>query len=65
MIEGRLVKLGNSVAIAISKKDAKEQGWKLNQEIEIVTLKKNRKRLLEKALGISKGMPSFVRDESD
>ena len=62
-VTGRLVPLGNSVAIAISKKDAEEQGWKLNQEIEFVVLHKNRKELLEKMIGIAKGAPPFERDE--
>ncbi|HIH20351.1 TPA: hypothetical protein HA244_03730 [Candidatus Micrarchaeota archaeon] len=62
-IEGRLVQLGNSVAIAISKKDAEEQGWKLNQKIEFVEIRKNRKQLLEKMLGMAKGAGPFIRDE--
>ena len=62
-IEGRLVQLGNSVAIAISKKDAKEQGLKLNQKVELVILRKQRRELLEKMFGIAKGAGPFIRDE--
>ena len=62
-LEGRLVHLGNSVAIAVSKKDAEEQGWKLNQKIEFVEIRKNKKLLLEKMFGVAKGAGPFIRDE--
>ncbi len=39
-IIGRVVKYGDSMAIAISKKVAEKQGWKLNQKIEFIILRK-------------------------
>ena len=62
-IEGRLVQLGNSVAIAISKKDAEEQGWRLNQKIEFVEIRKNKEQALERAFGLMRGAKPFKRDE--
>lgn len=65
IIEGRVVRLGNSRAISVSKKDLDENNLKLNQRIRVAVLKPNRKKALMGLLGLMKGAGEFVREEED
>ncbi len=65
IIEGRVVRLGNSRAISVSKKDLDENKLKLNQRIKFAVLKPNKKKALMGLVGLMKGAGDFVREEED
>jgi len=64
-IMGRIVRFGNSVAIAISKKDMKERGWKLNQHLELEENVLRKQEAIERAFGSARGAKPFVREKKD
>ncbi len=65
MIEGKIVKLGNSAAIAIKKKDLVENRLKFDQKVMISVLKTNKRRILEEMFGSAKHARPFKREETD
>ena len=64
MIEGRVVRLGNSAAIAISKKDLKENELEFNQAVRISVINLQKSRALDKMFGLMKGAKPFKREKS-
>ena len=65
MIEGKVVRLGNSAAIAIKKKDLKENKLKFNQTVKISVIRQDNERALSELFGIAKGAKQFRREEKD
>ncbi|AJF60117.1 MAG: hypothetical protein QT03_C0001G0621 [archaeon GW2011_AR10] len=65
MIEGKVVRLGNSAAIAIKKKDLKENKLKFNQTLKISVIRQDNERALSELFGIAKGAKPFKREEKD
>ena len=65
MIEGTIVKLGNSAAIAIKKKDLVENKLKFGQKVKISVLQSNKRKILEEMFGSARGAKPFVREEQD
>ena len=64
-IMGRVVRLGNSMAIAISKRTARERGWRLNQKVELEEVAKEKERALDRMFGSAPWAKPFVRDKRD
>ena len=65
MIEGKVVKLGNSAAIAIKKKDLEENKLKFNQVVRISVINPQKSMALDKMFGAMKGAKPFKREEND
>ncbi len=65
MIEGKIVKLGNSAAIAIKKKDLYENGLKFNQVVKISVINPQKAKALNELFGIARGAKPFKREEAD
>lgn len=65
MIEGKVVKLGNSAAIAIKKKDLERNNLKFNQKIKISVVKNNKQKILEEMFGSARHTRPFAREEKD
>ena len=65
MLEGKIIRVGNSAAITISKKDLKENKLKINQRIKYSILKSQRNKILKELLGIAPNMSPFEREEED
>ena len=65
MIEGKVVRLGNSAAIAIKKKDLEENKLKFNQVVRISVINPKKSAALNKMFGAMKGAKPFKREEKD
>ena len=63
MIEGKIVRLGNSTAITISKKQLAEENLKINQKVKIAILKSNKKKILNDLFGTVKNAKTFEREK--
>lgn len=65
MIEGKIVRLGNSAAIAIKKKDLEANKLKFNERVKISILKDNKQAILKKMFGSARHAKPFIREEED
>ncbi len=65
MIEGKVVRLGNSAAIAIKIKDLGENKLKFNQTVKISVIRPQKAAALNKMFGMMKGAKGFKREETD
>ncbi len=65
MIEGKVIRVGNSAAITISKKDLEKNRLKFNQKVKIAIMESNKDKIIEELLGIAKGAKPFKREEKD
>ena len=65
MIEGKIVRLGNSAAIAIKKKDLKENNLRFNQTVKISLFNPNKAKALNEMFGAMKGAKPFKREGKD
>ena len=65
MLEGKVIRVGNSAAISISKKDLEKNRLKFNQKVKFAILEKNKDKIIEELLGIAKGTKPFIREEED
>jgi len=59
------VKLGNSAAIAIKKKDLTENKLKFGQKVKISVINMEKAEALKKMFGSMKGAKPFRREEKD
>ena len=65
MIEGKIVRLGNSVAISIKKKDMVENNLKFSQTVQFSVINPKKAEALKKLFGAMKGAKPFRREEKD
>lgn len=65
MIEGKVIRVGNSAAITISKKDLEENKLKFNQRVKFALMQTNKGKIIDELLGIAKGAKPFKREEKD
>ena len=65
LIEGKVIKVGNSTAISISKKDLEKNKLKLNQKIKFAILEKNKDKIIDELLGIARGAKIPFKREKD
>ncbi len=65
MIEGKIVRLGNSAAIAIKKKDLDDNQLKFNQVVKISVINPQKAKALNELFGIARGAKPFRREEAD
>lgn len=65
MIEGKVVKLGNSMAISVKKKDIEENNLKLNQKVKFSVINPQKSKALNEMFGMMRGAKPFKRDERD
>ena len=65
MIEGKIVRLGNSAAITIQKKDLKENKLKFGRKVRISVINPEKSEALNKMFGAMKGAKPFRREEKD
>lgn len=65
MIEGKVIRVGNSAAISISKKDLGKNGLKFNQKVRFALLQANREKIMDGLFGIARGAKPFKREEKD
>ena len=59
------MKLGNSAAIAIKKKDLTENKLKFGQKVKISVINMEKAEALKKMFGSMKGAKPFRREEKD
>lgn len=65
MIEGKVIRVGNSAAITISKKDLEKNRLKFDQKVKFALLETNKDKIIEELFGsIPHGKP-FKREEKD
>ncbi|MBI4044838.1 MAG: hypothetical protein HY392_03960 [Candidatus Diapherotrites archaeon] len=65
MLEGKVIRVGNSAAISISKKDLEKNRLKFNQRVKFSVIKPRQKEALLELLGSAKGTKPFKREEED
>ena len=65
MLEGKIIRVGNSAAITISKKDLEQNRLKINQRIKYSILKSRRNKILKELFGIAPNTAPFEREEED
>ena len=65
MIDGKIVRLGNSAAISIKKKDMQENRLKFNQKVKISVINPQKSKAINRLFGAMKGAKPFARDERD
>lgn len=66
MLEGKIIRVGNSAAITISKKDLELYKLKINQHVKYSVMRQERNRALKKLLGFAKNAKiPFEREEED
>lgn len=65
VIEGKIIRVGNSAAITVSKKDLEKNRLKINQKIEFALVKKNQERILHELFGSARKTTKFEREEKD
>lgn len=67
VFEGKIRRLGNSMAVIIPSEVLSETGVKEGDvlKLSIPVSAAGRKRIWKKVAGIDRGMPSFVREEHD
>ncbi len=63
MIEGKIVRLGNSAAIAIKKKDLAENNLKFDQTVRLSVINPRKAVALGRLFGAMKGAKPFRREE--
>ncbi|MEK6842981.1 MAG: hypothetical protein AABY04_00675 [Candidatus Micrarchaeota archaeon] len=60
---GRVIKVGNGVAIATTKEVVEQNKWKMGQKIEWVPLNKKKKDAMKRLFGSHPDLPSFAGEE--
>ena len=65
MMEGKIVRFGNSAAIAIKKKDLAENKLKFGQKVKLSVINMQKAKVLNKMFGSMKGAKPFRREEKD
>jgi antitoxin component of MazEF toxin-antitoxin module len=65
VIKTRVRKIGTSFGVLLPKKIIEENQIKNKQDIELILLRKNKIKTIEKAFGITKEAKPFQRSEED
>lgn len=65
MIEGKIVRLGNSAAITVSKKDLERNRLRFNQRVQFAVLRTDKEKILKEMFGSARNAKPFSRERHE